>query len=357
MSLGTVSGVLNGRNGFAEATRKKIWDAAHALNYTPSHPARCMRAGNGNGARPKSGIIIHITHLGAEGAEQDRFEAMRSLMLLKAATGIGLYPITYRYRHLKGFQCPPVLNGHVDGAIVGTPHPEVVNALRRKIPMVLMDVPFAPETDDVPMVNMDLRCGFDLLFERMHALGHRRIATLTAKDPGEGVFGESHVVDLMQASSKRHGIELADGDRLAMRMTPKTHGQAMAKAAPFFADCIRRRGVTALVLPNPSYSASLLPMLAGMGLRVPEDVSVADIRYGLTDDAHDGCSVRYVWKDLLSTSLNVLNGLIAGEKALACREYLIRPDFHPGTTLARARRNGCLTHRTRFTHPDVAGDA
>ena len=54
MSLGTVSGVLNGRTGFAEATRKKVWDAAHALNYTPSQPARTpgsMRCNSGLGGR------------------------------------------------------------------------------------------------------------------------------------------------------------------------------------------------------------------------------------------------------------------------------------------------------------------
>lgn len=337
MSLGTVSGVLNGKTGFAEATRKKIWDTAQALNYTPSQSARCMRAGSGNGTRAKSGIIIHITHLGQDGPDEDRFEAMRSLMLLKEAAPLSLYPITYRYRHLTGFQCPPVLNGHVDGAIVGTPHLEVVDALRDKIPMVLMDVPFSPQTDDVPMVNMDLRCGFDLLFERMHELGHRRIATLTAKDPGEGVFGEQRVADELAAAAARHGIALSPENALRTSVTPKTHEKVMAKAAPFFADCIRQRGVTALVFPHQAYTVSLLPILAGMGIRVPEDVSLAHVHAGLSDLEHDYCSVRYAWKDLLSTSLNVLNGLIAGEKTLACREYLIRPEFHPGTTLARVR--------------------
>ncbi len=339
MSLGTVSGVLNGKTCFAEATRKKIWDAAQALNYTPSQSARCMRAGNGNGTRAKSGIIIHITHLGQDGPREDHFEAMRSLMLLKAAARLGLYPITYRYRHLKGFQCPPVLNGHVDGAIVGTPHPEVVDALRGKIPMVLMDVPFAPKLDaDIPMVNMDYRFGFDMLFAKLLGLGHRKVATLVAKDPGEGVFGEQHVVDAMRESAMRQGIDLADANRIEMRMTPKTHDLAMAKAAPLLADCIRKRGVTALVLPNPAYSLALRPKLAELGIRTPQDVSLAHVHYGLTEDASDCASIQYAWPDLIETSLKVLNGLIEGPRTLACSEYLIRPKFHLGTTLARARR-------------------
>ncbi len=339
MSLGTVSGVLNGRAGFAVATRKKIWAAANALGYTPCAQAQGLRAGNGNGARPKSGIIIHITHLGADGPEADHFEAMRSLMLLKEAARLGLYPITYRYRHLKGFQCPPVLNGHVDGAIVGTPHPEVVDALRGKIPLVLMDVPFSPQTDGVPMVNMDLRCGFDLLFAKMRDLGHRQIATLVAKDPGDGLFGEPHLVSLMQEAAKRQGIELSADNRLDIRVTPKTNDKVVAKAAPYMADCIRKRGVTALVLPNSAYSLSLLPTLAELGIRVPADVSLAHVHYGLTDLSADFCSVRHTWPDLVSTSLNVLNGLIEGQNTLACREYLIRPEFHFGTTLVRVRRS------------------
>ncbi|MDD4060173.1 MAG: LacI family DNA-binding transcriptional regulator [Kiritimatiellae bacterium] len=338
MSLGTVSGVLNGRTGFAEATRKKIWDAANVLHYTPNQPARNMRAGNGNGARAKSGIIIHITHLGQEGEAQDAFEARRSLMLLKAAARLGLYPITYRYRHLKGFQCPPVLNGHVDGAIVGTPHPEVVDALRGKIPMVLMDVPFAPRLDaDIPMVNMDYRFGFDVLFAKMQDLGHRKIATLVAVGSADGVTGEPHIVQEISAAAERRGIALLPENRLKIRVTPKTHDAVMANALPILVDCIRKRGATALVLPNPAYSRALRPKLAELGIRVPEDVSLAHVHYGLGDDPSGCCSVRYVWPDLIETSLKVLNGLIEGPRNLACSEYLIRPEFRLGTTLARVR--------------------
>ena len=339
MSLGTVSGVLNGKVGFADETRKTIWNAANAMGYSPSPHARKLRAGNGGRARVKTGIVIHITHLGEEDAEQDRFEAMRSLMLIKEAARLGLYPITYRYRHLSGFQCPPVLNGHVDGAIVGTPHPEVVDALRGKIPTVLMDVPFTPGINDgIPMVNTDLRMGFDLLFERLHALGHRRIATFTARDPGEGVWGEEQVAEILASAAARHGLVLSEENRLSARITPKTHEKVMAQAAPFFANCVRERGVTALVFPNHYYVNSLLPLLRTMGFRVPSDVSLAALYVGVFSPESDCCAVTYVWKDLLSTSVNVLRGLIDGRDALACREYLVRPEFSSGTTLDVAPR-------------------
>jgi DNA-binding LacI/PurR family transcriptional regulator len=202
-----------------------------------------------------------------------------------------------------------------------------------------MDVPFVPRLDaDIPMVNMDYRFGFDVLFAKLRSLGHRSFATLVAQDPGEGVFGESHVVDAMRESAKRQGIDLADANRVEMRMTPRTHDQAMAKAAPMLADCIRKRGATALVLPNPAYSLALRPKLAELGIRVPQDVSLAHVHYGLAGDLSDCASVQYAWPDLIETSLNVLNGLIEGPRTLACSEYLIRPEFHVGTTLAQARR-------------------
>jgi hypothetical protein len=111
--------------------------------------------------------------MGDENKTVSDFHAMHSAMLSMEAERLGLYTITYRYHGAKGFQCPPVLNGHVDGAIVGTPHIEVVKALKNRIPMVLMDVPFSLDLADVTMVNVDTRHGFMRLFEFLRENGHR----------------------------------------------------------------------------------------------------------------------------------------------------------------------------------------
>ena len=74
--------------------------------------------------------------------------------VVPAALIIMLFAIPYCYYKQGGFQCPPLLNDLIDGAIIGTPHLEIVNTVKAKVPVVLMDVPFSMDFVDVPMVNM-----------------------------------------------------------------------------------------------------------------------------------------------------------------------------------------------------------
>lgn len=158
-----------------------VWEVAHSLGYVPNAQARRLRAGETENDRGKTGIIIHISHLGCETPIGNDFQARRSQLLEWDGQRRGLYPITYWYHKLKGFQCPPVLNGHVDGAIVGTPHSEVVAILKDKLPTVLMDVPFTHANVGVPMVNLDYRPGFTALFAALREKGHRSVGVVSSK--------------------------------------------------------------------------------------------------------------------------------------------------------------------------------
>lgn len=332
MSLGTVSGVLNNGGNFTEETRKKVWEVANHLNYSPNSRARELRSGGVDNPRRKSGIIIHITHMGQENPIGNEFEALRSSMLAWNAEKIGLFPITYWYYKLKGFQCPPVLNGYVDGAIVGTPHPDVVNILKKKLPMVLMDVPFSGNHSEVPMVNLDSRYGFTRLFSLLKERGHRRVATMTARVSGDELINETIFHNDLKMAAAMNGIDIHPDCDLTLDVTPETHEQVMAQTARHFAAYLEKGEISAVVCPTMSYSESLYRQFTAMGLRIPEDLSLSGVEFGMTPPLHDITSICYDWPAMIDTSLEVLKNLIDG-KPSTCREFLVRPGFHDGGTI------------------------
>lgn len=332
MSLATVSGVLNGLDEFSEKTKKKVWDAANSLNYIPNSQARTLRAGREQQERCKTGIIIHVTHLGGDTPVGNSFESERSVMLAWEAGKHGLYPISYWYHHLKGFQCPQVINGIVDGAIVGTPHLEVVRTLRGKIPLVLMDVPFSLENADVPMVNIDFRYGFMKLFNHLKNLGHRRIGTISSTSCGDGMSTELPVFNALLEAAGMNDIEIHPECNIREDISPATHLQIMEKAAAQFKKYIVKKEISAIVSPWLSYTETLFPMLTGMGLKIPEDVSLAGVHCEIRTPANNVTSIVYDWPGLIKTSVEALKNMI-DKKQTHCGNFLVRPDFYEGVTV------------------------
>lgn len=335
MSLGTVSGVLNGGRGFSEDTRRKIWEIANSLNYAPSESARSLRMGCGHEQRGNSGIIIHITHIAGSPPTESLFEARRSQLIAWSAKQIGLYPITYWYCESEGFQCPLVLNGYVNGALVGTPDLDVVNALREKVPFVLMDVPFTGAISDIPMINIDMRLGFMNLMGILREKGHRSIGTLVAEQIDNRMANETIFHNELLSAARLAGISVPSSCDLRLQITPATHEQKMAEVAAHFKQQINQKNVSAIICPTHTYAKSLLNCFMQMGVNVPDDVSLVgvDSNDGLPE--HETTSILYDWPAMIRASLNVLKDLIGGHKT-DCREFLIRPRYHEGNTLGRA---------------------
>lgn len=334
LSFATVSRVLNGSSGFPEKTRKKVWDAANELNYTPNSQARNLRAGNGINARHKSGIIIHISHLGSDNPVGSEFEAQRSLMLAWEAEKEGMFPISYWYYKRKGFQCPPVLNGHVDGAIVGTPHMEVVDILKDKIPMVLMDVPFSSQNANVPMVNMDHRHGFNELMTMLKKNGHKKIATISSTNTGDAVSTETPVLNVIRSTAETAGIKLSEEYCISEDINPDNHDIMMKKISHKLAEAIAANKISAIILPNMSCAVSIYENFKECGIKVPEDVSLAALYSGIDSPQSGITSVMYDWDGLVTTSLEVLKNLI-NNNSLICREFLIPSKFFQGQTIGK----------------------
>ncbi len=248
------------------------------------------------------------------------------------AQQLGMYPISYWYRRRSGFQCPPVLNGYVDGAIVGTPHVEVVEILRKKVPVVLMDVPFSADVADVPMVNADWRHGIATLMGDLAERGHRRLGLIHSTAEGDGVSTEVPKVRIMKETAKAAGLTISDGCCLSDAIVPETHDGMMADLSEAFAGLIREGRLTAIMASGEFYAASLHENLVRLGIRVPEDVSIAMTSSGLEGATSTIAKVTVDWTAMIQTALEVLSAQMSG-RSLPCREYLVPSRVLAGTSI------------------------
>jgi len=336
VSIATVSFVLNGKNGLPEDTRRKVWDAANQLNYVPSQQARRLRNGGAQAKRQGTNLLMRICHLGRENEVGDRFDADMAQLFDHLANQRGYFTTTYRYFHLKGFRCPLLLDELIDGVLVASPHLEVIESVKGKVPAVIVDVGIRPEHASIPVVNMDMRRGLMELFAEVEAMGHSS-AALVNPPPDASNF-MNHCGHLLEEVAGLHGVSVHPRCRYAPEITTETHSQVMGEVAGKLVPEIKGGAVTLILCADIPYADTLHEKLTAAGIRIPEDVSMVSAN-SLFGSERDVARVSYDWEKLLSVSLDLLKQMIDGHDS-PCAEYLVAPAVSMGQTLGLPKLRG-----------------
>jgi LacI family transcriptional regulator len=250
VSVSTVANVLSRPSIVAPETRLRVQQAIDEVGYVPNGPARQLRG------RP-SPIVGSVTldlanpfHAEVNRGIEDRLAEAGCVML---ACSTDLRPAT-EARLLSLLEQQGV-RGIIISPADATPLPGLS---RRGTPIVLLDHP--KERLDLCAVAVDDVLGGRLAGEHLLALGHRRIAYLSATvDPGP-------------VARRREGLRRAVGQIMDVRvdMHPPSLGEAAAAAA----GRVMALEPTAVVCLNDTAALGLLDGLAALGVRVPEDLSV-----------------------------------------------------------------------------------
>ena len=331
VSVGTVSNILNGKFNFADETRKRVWDAAEALSYSPNQEAKKLRAGGMTG-RLKTNIIMHISHMGYETPVNEALERLNLTLLSWEAQKRGLFLMQYWYHTEQGFACPPILNGYIDGVIAGTPHEKVVEHVKSKLPVVLMDVPFPPETLAVPMVNQNCRKGILEMMRILKNYGHTDIGVCYSTSPIE-----SQRYGAVVEAAARSGVHVHQDFHTAMEIDPETHDKVIREFAAFAMAHVRRKEITALVCLNDYYTLCLYDIFKDKGLRIPGDLSLTGYGRSAPDiPASPVSAVIYDWPGMVRSAVSLLKDLIDGTTAPQSTELLVNPTFFHGETIGKA---------------------
>ena len=332
LSIGTVSGILNGRNNFADTTVKRVWDVAHRLNYTPSTSARSLRQGC-DSRREKTSIILHIacsSHMPPLiGSETEHAFFLSSMEAQKR----NFSSISYAYSEEKAFCCPPLLNGLVAGALVGTPHLDVIKSVSEKVPTVLMDLPFMEGTLRIPQVNADWHYGSLCAFQHLYALGHRNISLLQTMDKDAPVNYKKAVQSICSAAQEC-GVNIVPEYSFRADFSYQNNMVLLSRYAELLKRGVAGNAVTAVFSLDAVFLKMLLPILQNAGLKVPEDLSL--ISHLLAAEPEPDVTTVFMPREkIISCSMDILENMMNGKDERNV-EILLRPEISHCKTLARA---------------------
>ena len=265
VSVGTVSRALNGYTDVRPETRERIMRLARELDYTPAAAARSL-------VTQRSHIIGVFMETGEGHPDLQHPFFHEVLGGLKQRVGAGGFDLLLFASERPGNGYGPhsylkrARHHSVDGcALIGLEpdDPEVRRLARAGIPLVGIDMDL--DGPAVEVVMSDSEGGAAAAVRHLHALGHRRIATITG------------MLDSRPGADRLRGYRAAvQSEGLAFRDDYVTYGD-------FYAESGREATERLLELPErPSaiFAASDLMAIgairaaAEVGLRVPEDLSI-----------------------------------------------------------------------------------
>ena len=278
LSISTVSKVFNGYPDISEATRRQVMDAAREIGYRPNALARALKTNRSYnlGVLFVDDNISGLTHpffaavLNAFKAESER----QGYDITFINHNIGTMEMTYlehcRYRNVDG----------VCLACVDFYSREVVELVESGIPCVTIDHMFPNH----PSIISDNLNGIHMLVDRAVALGHRRIAYIHGQR--NSLVTENRIRGFKRAM-EYHALAIPEGylrqGRYDDPESMRPHIEALVN---------RPDRPTCLLLPDDAAYIGTLETLREMGLRVPEDISVA---------GYDGVSAMQAIRPRLAT--------------------------------------------------------
>jgi LacI family transcriptional regulator len=255
VSQPTVSRALRGDRSVTDATRHRVLQAAKSLGYVPSDRGRSLATRRTR----RIGVVV-------EDLDNPFYlELLDELHERLERADVRMIVLTPQRNDPERVE--RLVDGSIDGAILTTTHldsPLPAQLRERRFPFVLLN----RVVDDPAFAScsVDNARGAAALTEKLLGLGHRSIAaifgpqtTSTGRDREDGI----------RAALADAAVGLPDARTRRGRFTYETGHRACAELlAP-------RDRPTAILCANDVVAIGAINAVHGLGLRVPDDVSIA----------------------------------------------------------------------------------
>jgi LacI family transcriptional regulator len=302
VSRSTVSYVLSGSRPISAATRARVAAAIEELQFRPHAGARSIRSGR-NGVIAMALPMVYGSH--------NQVQMPYVWAALTAAQDHGLKLLMLTDDDGETAIRDVVTGSMADGVMlmeVQRNDPRVPLLSSLKCPAVLVGTP--DDSARLPYVDFDAGLAGRLCAEHLLELGHRRI----------GYVGQSPATfrrDVAYAVHARDGALAELRSKRARSAWSPCDGQPADVARAVDGLLAKIPGLTGLIVFNERALPLVLDRLSGLGLRVPQDVSVVAV---CPDDeamrlATPVSSVSLPAEELARTAVKLLAARVNGESA------------------------------------------
>lgn len=277
VSVSTVSKVLNGYREIGEETTKRVQQAVEELGYVPNAYARQLKM------KKSYHIGVLFSTLSDYGFRNEYFAHILASFREEAAKAG--YDITF-IEHNIGKRTMSYLEHckyrNFDGLCIVCAEftdPEVIEVAGSDFPVVTIDHSF----NDSITVLSDNTEGMRLLLEYIISRGHKKIAYIHGN---KSSVTHNRLVSFHQAL-KEHGLTLPDGYLLEGEYRGAERAEELTQVLLNLPE-----PPTCILAPDDYAALGVIKAVKKIGLRMPEDISVA---------GYDGISVSQALEPKLTT--------------------------------------------------------
>jgi len=293
VSVSTASLAFSGAGPIADDTRTRIRGAAEELGYSgPSPLGRSLRSGRSGivgvvlGDRLRRGFRDPVAVQVLDGLVRTLSELGLGVLLVPSGSDDDALVTMSPLIETAAMDVAILLWGVIDG------DPTLESLQRRGVPMLAVE---GPEVEGVPLIAIDDRRGTTELVNYLKTLGHERFAmvTLPYSNNRRTRAHELPAIEELELVPTRHRyLGMLDAGITPMAIIESAgslveEGQAAARLLLQGND-----RPTAIVAQSDLLASGVVLAARELGLRVPEDVSVAGF---------DGIEVPWLAPDLLTT--------------------------------------------------------
>lgn len=321
VSVASVSRVLNGAGPVTEATKKRVFEAAEALQYVPHSGARSLSTSK----TQTIGVILPDLY------GEFFSELIRGMDVAARSLGYHLIVSSSHDDAEEASAAIRSMRGRVDGLIVLSPHLDAANlaaGLAGRTPILLMN---GGADAGRPSIVVDNHGGAIQAVEHLVATGRRRIAHIAG--PAGNLEAEARLAGYLEAMA-RAGLPTTVVDGEFTQPSGHAAGAELAR---------RESRPDAVFAANDIMAVGAMLALQDAGLRVPEDIALIGfddvpiaslVRPGLTTLR---IRIAETGRGALERLVRLINAAGEAVADTACEvvrpELVVRPSSHPATSI------------------------
>lgn len=330
VSITTISQILNGVGRFSDATIERVWKAVNEMNYTPNEHAKKIFAKD-TSERVKTGLLMRVTYVPFDHEQlfpiqTNHVEAYCSLCFGQACQRNDYSGTNYYYRHPYGFRSRLLLNGLIDGAVLGTPDSDIIENVKKRVPAVLTDVNVDPEDVGLSVINADFISAYADAITIIRKAGIDGNIAFFCGLPKKAnnlhnVIKPGSPAKLLKEAMIRCGLEANTKYFYEGHVSPETNDRMLEEIADHVCHLVREENVHTVVLRHYD-SKNFVNMLRNRGLKVPEDVVVMGVRYVPQKQERGFLQIIRDWRMMMETAVDVLIKTIETPE-IDCKKYAV----------------------------------